>query len=271
MINLNEIKIVASDIDGTILPYADEFVSLETETMFADLKKAGLITVLATGRDMITYNQVRNLKNIDYFIGANGTFIYDLNKNEKIWEKAISYSTFLRFKTILDQHRLPYTVMTNDAGYYDYDFDLNSWYLENHKQAFKSIDQLEHDQNNIHLITIKCDDLELTNKIREMLINDDWEIEVNSVWTKGFFVVEKGINKAKTINVLCKMLNPDWSIDKNVISFGDSSNDYEMIKEAAIGVAVGNADDKIREVADFVCDDVWNNGVYHFFKKQEVI
>lgn len=46
----------------------------------------------------------------------------------------------------------------------------------------------------------------------------------------------------------------------NIITFGDDFNDVEMICECGIGVAVGNAVNEVREVADAVCDTNDNNG-----------
>jgi hydroxymethylpyrimidine pyrophosphatase-like HAD family hydrolase len=48
---------------------------------------------------------------------------------------------------------------------------------------------------------------------------------------------------------------------ENVITFGDNVNDIEMIKWAGIGVAMGNADERLKEVADIVTEDNTNAGI----------
>jgi len=45
------------------------------------------------------------------------------------------------------------------------------------------------------------------------------------------------------------------------IAMGDSMNDYDMIEAAGVGVAMGNAIDKIKEIADFTTSDVNEAGV----------
>ena len=50
------------------------------------------------------------------------------------------------------------------------------------------------------------------------------------------------------------------------MSFGDAGNDIPMIKHAAIGVAMGNASDQVKEIADYVTDTVDDDGVYKALK-----
>lgn len=45
------------------------------------------------------------------------------------------------------------------------------------------------------------------------------------------------------------------------MAFGDGENDIEMIKYVQIGVAMGNADDYVKENADYVTSSVDNNGI----------
>ena len=53
---------------------------------------------------------------------------------------------------------------------------------------------------------------------------------------------------------------------EDTIAFGDSMNDYEMMKFAHISVAMGNACDELKEMADIVCKNVEQDGIYYAFK-----
>lgn len=48
---------------------------------------------------------------------------------------------------------------------------------------------------------------------------------------------------------------------KNVIAFGDDHNDIEMLRECGVGVAVANAIDEAKAVADYICDTSDNDGL----------
>ncbi|MCD8241233.1 MAG: HAD family hydrolase [Lachnospiraceae bacterium] len=57
----------------------------------------------------------------------------------------------------------------------------------------------------------------------------------------------------------------------DTIAFGDSLNDYQMIERAGIGVAMGNADEEIKAIADRVCESVWDDGVLHEMERMGLL
>ena len=65
-------------------------------------------------------------------------------------------------------------------------------------------------------------------------------------------------DSAKALKEMAEIL--DIPIERTV-AIGDSMNDFDMITAAGIGVAMGNAVDKIKEISDFVTDDVDSSGV----------
>ncbi|MBL0701582.1 MAG: HAD hydrolase family protein, partial [Spiroplasma sp.] len=56
-----------------------------------------------------------------------------------------------------------------------------------------------------------------------------------------------------------------------VYAFGDGLNDVEMFQEADVSVAMGNATKVVKEVAQFVTDDEYNDGIYNFLLKNKEI
>ena len=55
------------------------------------------------------------------------------------------------------------------------------------------------------------------------------------------------------------------------MAFGDGGNDIPIIRRAGVGVAMGNADENVKQVADYVTDTVDDNGVYNALKHFNVI
>ena len=77
-----------------------------------------------------------------------------------------------------------------------------------------------------------------------------------------------GINKAYGIQKVMDHLG--ITID-DVIAFGDGPNDYEMIEFAGTGVAMGNASEELKELADVITDTVSNDGVYKAMEQLQLI
>jgi hydroxymethylpyrimidine pyrophosphatase-like HAD family hydrolase len=52
---------------------------------------------------------------------------------------------------------------------------------------------------------------------------------------------------------------------ENAIAFGDGENDIDMLQAAGLGVAMGNASDRVKEMADEVCGSVEEDGIAMYF------
>lgn len=74
----------------------------------------------------------------------------------------------------------------------------------------------------------------------------------------------KAFDKGHAVKRLCEFLEIS---KEDTIAFGDSMNDYEMMKAAGISVAMGNACEELKNIADVVCGNVWEDGIYYEFQR----
>ncbi|NLO84017.1 MAG: HAD family phosphatase [Clostridiales bacterium] len=74
-------------------------------------------------------------------------------------------------------------------------------------------------------------------------------IEVTSSWAQSIEIMPKGINKGLAVRELAETLG---LARENVMTFGDYDNDVTMIDYAGLGVAMSNATDSVKAVADYV-------------------
>lgn len=86
---MTKYKVIVFDIDGTLLPFGVDELTPRTKEMFEKLKANGFINVLCSGRDIFTVGKQIHNPYVDYFVGANGTFILDLKTNEYVFEKLL--------------------------------------------------------------------------------------------------------------------------------------------------------------------------------------
>lgn len=73
-----------------------------------------------------------------------------------------------------------------------------------------------------------------------------------------FESVPPGSSKANGIKIACDYLKTDIA---DTFALGDSNNDIEMIKYVNTGIAMGNASPGLKEVADYITDDIWSDGL----------
>ena len=59
--------------------------------------------------------------------------------------------------------------------------------------------------------------------------------------------------------------------EQEIIAFGDAENDLEMLQYAGIGVAMGNANEELKMIADYVTTDVDDDGIWNACKHFELI
>lgn len=85
---------------------------------------------------------------------------------------------------------------------------------------------------------------------------------------QGADIVERQVSKADGLKRLCDY----WGIDrKDTVAFGDSMNDYEILKFAGTGVAMGNAVGQLKEAADYVTTDIGEDGIWNACVKLKLI
>lgn len=269
--NIEKIKLIAFDIDGTILPYDEKELRPEIKKMFERLKKAGYYTAVATGREFITIGDLLENLKCDFFIGANGSFCVDLKTKKIIYEQKIDYKSFLKLKSFFLKNGMSVNIMSDNFAYFSKDYEINDWFLGDHKEKFQDLEEVN-EKTTMHLITIKTNfwkDEEKFQKTVDFLEkNPDINATINSRWSKGFFISPKKINKFTTLNWLSNFLGFS---PKNIIAFGDSSNDVEMIKNCGLGIAMENADIKVKKVAKEIALNCQENGTIKKLEQLKII
>lgn len=70
------------------------------------------------------------------------------------------------------------------------------------------------------------------------------------------------------MDIICRYFGADA---EDTVAFGDSMNDYGMMKYAHISIAMGNACDELKEMADIVCGNVEDDGIYYEMKRMGVL
>lgn len=259
-------KLIVTDMDGTLLNEVHE-ISDENKHALKKASKKGIKVAIATGRIYeSTIKYARELSIETPIICCNGALIKEENGNV-IYERKIEDYMCNNIIDLLEKHNIYYQCFTDDTIFTPY---INEWLRKYQMQEDLNIKIIESDNikdsikgSNILKFLIIENDLELLSNIeRELKSIEDIEL------TKSFFdnieIMRKGVNKGSAVESLAEYLGIDKS---EVITFGDNHNDLSMITYAGMGVAMGNAEEIVKENANYITCKNSENGVAKALEK----
>lgn len=222
--------LICTDLDGTFTDNQSRLIDKNLEAVKQYMKGGGLFTI-STGRAASYLKEQygdRLLINT-YLICLNGTMICD-TENDKV-----IYSRYIGKNELSDIDEF---AKTTEGAYFHTE---NTSYT-----TFRAIPENE----SVHKIVFVSKTTEECFALRAQLEKRYGSIcDFNRSWPTGLEMLPKGSGKGDCVKKLRSVLGDRV---KTVIAVGDYENDLTMIREADIGVAVGNAADFVKAEADMV-------------------
>ena len=263
-------KLAVFDMDGTLLNNNHE-ISKENLKALDYLKEKGIKTVIATGRPSELLKKYTNeLKMDEYVITCNGSVIGRPFSNDIIHENVIDKENVISIIDMCEEYNYDYLVYTKEAVISKDNARLRlfkkvgSNYKESDKANIIETEDSNYIKNNFKpnkILILESNPIkykELWGKMSEFK-----NIEYTQSWLGALDVSPMGDTKGKAVEKLCKHYN---ILKEEVIAFGDQLNDLSMIEYAGMGVAMGNAEEEVKQVADYVTLSNNENGVAEAIK-----
>lgn len=253
-------------MDGTLLT-DDKRVTEATKEILREVKKQGVLLGIATGRAQFLLE--RTLKEyqiddlFDVAVGLNGVMIIDRNR------KTVSYTHRLtsemtrniaKYAAKIDANLIGYTQTCLYAKYDDEQAKSSSKRLRLPIQVY---DFTKTDQQWDKLLVIRSHPF-TTEEFAYLQAMDNDQYHGFETDRNCFEVVDARISKATGIQALCEQLH--LSVDE-VLAFGDSGNDVEMLQMCGIGVCMGNGNEQAKQVADAVTLSNEEDGIAAYLKQ----
>ena len=258
------IKLVATDIDGTILPYNSDFTQ-NVKNCIKKLDQCGIKVILVTGRmhsSTIPIADILGLKNpvISYQGGLvktyDGKTLYQAQLNPETAKEIIKWGR---------ENNVHLNLYLDDKLYVEQDDEIIQTYIKG-----KFVDYT----------VCNFDDLKIENVNKLLAIDlhypqkvSDWAQYLQEKFPDLYIVKStpyfceigsSGAKKSLGVEHLCKL----WGIKREeVLAIGDQNNDIDLIQSGGVGVAMGNATEELKSCADFITDSVENDGFVKAIEK----
>lgn len=262
------IKLVASDLDGTIIDKNNKIYENNFNAIKA-INDKNINFVICTGK---TYSIIKDMCsdfNANYGIFGNGNQIINLKTGEEIYKKVLSFDEANLCIDIARKHNLHIHIYTDNEIvseqllYMDLrNYKLKETVFYSSSLKFKIVKDIkEYIKNNSINISKLVISSELdTSKIKEEILGNTtlsvltikkygkYKDEIINKEYEYLDITPNGINKSKALDVLGKYLNIDKS---EVMAIGDNINDLDMVKDSGLGIAVANAYEELKGVAKY--------------------
>ncbi len=269
----NEFKWIVTDLDGTLIHHTnnDNIIYKDVVEEINRISKTKKFTI-ATGRhykDVLAINEKFGLKipKDSFIIGANGCQIFSVNNNELLVNQTIN--------NLYVQSEIPKIVSYLDKTYphstliFGYGENENIYFVKNNSNKFynmmQNVKDFEENEglfkylindniaelNNItKFIIYFIDDLDNPLHIIKNLQKISIDFDYANTGSKFVEIIIKNINKAVGLEYIN---NNFYNINvKDILLFGDSGNDIEMMNYAGTSITRSDARKEIKSVANIV-------------------
>lgn len=254
-------KMIALDIDDTLLN-DDLQITPETHEALKQAIEQGIIVTLATGRMFASAKQVAQQLALDVpLITYQGAYVRTLRDETLFYERTVPSDAAQKLFEYTEKHHLHLQLYWNDTLYVKEDNEKVRHYVGVSGVSYVVEPDFQSiiDKPLIKMLIFEEAELldRITPELRELL-GDQVHITKSKPVYLEFMHAEA--TKGHALAALAQHYNCSM---EQVIGVGDAWNDRELISMSGLGVAMGNAIDELKEIADFVTKTNNEDGIKH--------
>ena len=263
-----DIKVIATDMDGTLLDPKGQLDLPRLEKILDKLDQRHIRFVIATGNEVHRMRQLLgHLAERVVLVVANGARIFENNElfQAQTWDDAMVDRALAHFKGRECQDQFVVTAMNGGfvkegTVFTELDKFMTPEMIEKLYQRMNFVDEFDSSLfGGVLKMSMVVGEERLDSVLQE--VNDLFDGRVRAV-SSGYGcidILQDGIHKAWGLVELLKR----WNLKpEQIMAFGDSENDIEMLELAGISYAMENAEEAVKRVATKVAPANSQAGVY---------
>ncbi|MDR2832158.1 MAG: Cof-type HAD-IIB family hydrolase [Streptococcaceae bacterium] len=257
-----DIKIVFFDIDDTLRLKKEDYMPESVLEVFRKLKEKGVLTGIATGRILnLMPEEVRALE-ADYLVTINGQYVV-ANDGEEIFENSFPPDKLSEMLESLKEQQANFAFASSrDLVVAKWD-EITHATLDGYYNGLEADSEFNHRHRIYQILTFSedADTLVIPEHLQDTFRFVKWYKYSNDI-------LPLHGSKANGIQKVLDKLN---LLPENVLVFGDELNDLEMFEHAGLAVAMGNAHEQLKPLADFVTKPVEEDGILYALEQFKLI
>ncbi|MDI3481266.1 MAG: hypothetical protein PWQ97_921 [Tepidanaerobacteraceae bacterium] len=263
-------KLVTIDIDGTLIR-DDLSISQQTVKAIKKVMDKEILVALCTGRPHVAAEHFAKMLGIEGFqISHNGAYIKHNISKETILHDTLPKGVAEDINTMCRRDpRLCLSLLYGDCCYYERydDFAMHVNIDVNFVTPIrvKDINELvAQEEKNPTKILITGEERPLDEFMAALKKLYDSQVNILKSGPRYLDVINKKSSKGRALKILSAKLGIDRD---EIMAIGDNFNDMDMLEFAGIGVAMGNAPEEVKKMADFVAPTNNEDGVAYALQK----
>jgi hypothetical protein len=259
------IKLIASDIDGTLVPDGTDKIDPEMMDVIARLKEKGIVFAGASGRQFLSMKKLFSPVWQDiYYITDNGSILRDA---KTVLKKHVIPRPLL-MEMIRDAKMLPgcdIMLCGEDAAYCEEYSEMFYWLRDSYKFNIQVLGDFEtHLKDDIVKMSIYQKDHAEETVNRWFAPKWESQFTIASAGTMWMDIVEPDADKGSSLRDLQAYLGVT---PEETMVFGDNLNDMGMLAAAVESYAIGSAREEVRNAAKHVAPPLMENGETQVLKQ----
>lgn len=266
---MNQIKAVMCDIDGTLLN-SEGIVTQKTLNAIKKLREKGILFGISTGRDVPSVKRlfpkwkINGL--VDMIVGSNGGEIYDYASDYYEENYPLPGSLIKQIMEHFQDMDVNFAIHGDGCLYTPKEDDLIKALSEGDQLPYKVIDFDEYlKQDHLKLLITCAPEIMLQVIERSKSFhNDKFQAACLQTTKLLFEFMDPRISKSFGLK---KLMEIKGYTMKELCTFGDADNDYDMTLHAGVGVVMANGSEKTKSVADYITEDNDHDGIGVFIEK----
>lgn len=257
------IKLIASDIDGTLVPDGGNELNPELYDVILKLRAKGIQFAAASGRQWLSIESIfEPIKEKVFYLSDNGAYVGCHGRS--LYVNPIERETVMDMvQDVRNMAGLDIMICGPDVIYTETDNqEFLDWMINGYKFHVKQVEDLTKVESEFIKVSVyRKTDVEAHTRVLRQKYADRLKMTIaGDMWLD---CMRPGINKGQAV----KLLQDSLGIKpEETMAFGDQLNDIEMLKQAYYSFAVGNAREEVKAAARFRTDTNVNDGVLKILK-----